>query len=97
MAVATAGAVCGFHPVYVDVVVCEDGATYRRDANCFFGEAHFGYYLCHEFMDNAVAASGAIVHVDLFKELRCCVDLVLRTDYIVGFHLFPVRLAVLTC
>ena len=74
------------YPVYVYIVVCEYGASYRRYAYRTFGKAHFGYHLCHEFVYHAVGATGAIVHVHFVKEFRLFVYLVFLTDYIVDFH-----------
>ena len=41
-------------PVNVDIVVCEDGATYWRHAHTFLLHTHFLYHLCYELMYHTV-------------------------------------------
>ena len=76
----------GLDPVYIDIVVCEYGAAYRRNAYCLLGESHLGNHLGEELMDHAVAAAGAVMHVHFLQKLRFAVNLVLFFDNIFYVH-----------
>ena len=73
-------------PVHVDVVVGKHGATNGRNADGLFSNTHFLDDLGNEFVYNAMAATRAIVHVNLVQQRRCRINFILRFNDIVKFH-----------
>ena len=75
-----------FHPVYVDVVVCEYGAAYRCHSDGFVFKAHFVNQLGQKAVNHAVAAAGTVVGVAFVEKSRTRINQIFRFDYIVGIH-----------
>ena len=78
--------VSGLKPVDVDVVVGENGATYRRNADSLFLQSHFFDNLGNEFVHNTMATAWAVVHVSVVEKARFLINPVFGADYIVKFH-----------
>ncbi len=76
----------GLNPVYVYIVVGKHGTPHRGNAHSLVLKPHlvyeFGYYSMHHTM----AASGAVVHVDLSEQARAAVHLIGRGYNFFWFH-----------
>ena len=76
--------VCRLNPVYVDVVVCENRASYRCNAYCYVFRTHFLYNLGNESVNHTMTASGAVVHVVVVHQTGLGADNVLCLLYVVA-------------
>ena len=68
------------------IIVSKHGASHRCDSYRLVLKAHLIHNLGNQLVHNAVAASGAVVHVVVVEQARLGVDLVLRFDYIFDIH-----------
>ena len=73
-------------PVYVKVVVCEYGAAYRADRDCFLLDAHLLDDLSDELVNCTVRASWTIVHYIVCENRGLLVDDVLGFLDIFDIH-----------
>ena len=76
----------GFDPVDVDIVVGEDGAADRGDADGVVGQAHLFENFGNEFVDYAVAAARAVVHIVVGDKGGFARYLILRLAYFFACH-----------
>ena len=67
----------GLLPVNVEIVVCENGATYRADCDCLVLNTHFLDNLSYELVDCSMRTSWAVVHYIVCKNRSLLVDDVL--------------------
>ena len=68
---------CSLLPVNVKIAVGEHSAAHWANADSFFLQSHFFYYLCHKFVNHSVATSWAVVHGNIVHQLRLLIDEVL--------------------
>ena len=76
----------GLLPVYIKIVVCEYGATYRADCYGLLLNAHFLDDLGDELVDCSMRTSGAVMHYVVCKNRGLLVDDVLGFLDIFDIH-----------
>ena len=77
-----------FLPVYIYLIVREDGTTYRAHTYGLLFHTHFLDDLGNELMHHTVTTAWTIVHIVVVHQRRLLADDVLWLNYLISIHLY---------
>ena len=73
-------------PVYIYIVVREDGTAYRRYTYGLVFHSHFLDDFGNELMHHTVTTAWAVVHVIVVHQRRLLADDILGLNYLISIH-----------
>jgi hypothetical protein len=78
--------VSGLDPVNVDIVVCKNGTSHGSNTDSGVFEAELVKNFGYQFVNDAMAATGAVVSVDVEQQSGAAVGFIFGFDDFFGCH-----------